>query len=1250
MKIPGPIFWTVLVATFFAFLAQTGFAKEQGPKGLLPELSINSTNEEENQNKALNSEYMITRSENQAIASLQSILKKRKGTPEEAELWYRLGELYMRRAKSGRFFDLNRSSGAGNQAVAFAPPEAQGETAINNLKKAIDIYAKIDREFPKFKDMDSVLFNAAFASQQIGQKKQAEVFYMKVVTSHPKSSLVPDAHLALGELKYEAQNFQGALEHFIVIEKYPQSRVYSYGIYKAAWAYYNLRQTDKAIDKLIEVVKFHDQTKPGAKKVSHNLRLEAIRDLTIFFEETSSPDKALEFFAKFTTPDELGDAVVVLGQIYDSHSKHKEMIVFLNDFIKRAPQSSKRVKAHILLLGANESLRLRKDVLHQLQELDQVCKKDSAWAIENNSIYDESCNYDFAKANIDIAKKWWDLWLKNKNSAGEAAKELAALTQQAFKIHLDREDPAKPDAKSRYAYAELLFQLEDFRTASDQYAQVGQKTVDTQLKHDANYAALVSLEKAITKKKESGDDDKLVALSQNYLTHHPTGEHALQVQFKLGFIAYEQNNYVEAEKWLKPLASNEKAGEFKRKSEDLVLDILNARKDYKGIKEFSKQILAQSKDQSRISGLTKIMQEADYTEIQDFAKTSDKAEASQKLYAFYKENKSSPLAKDSLWQALSLAYASGLTVDGADLAKEYAGTYPDEAKSIDALKDAAKAYTDTGHLVLAAQTMDLIAQKSIGKNSKDVATYTEAAAELYLLEGNKNQAINSFNRLLTDSNKENHGKIYSKILVALKGKENSEEYQKVESKLSALGQEPYASEIKLKRVQSLWDAKKTTEAFNAAKSLVATDKGIPDEVRAKARLIQAKALEIEFVQQSTKTSVEKLSVILSLKTEKLDKAQTAYMTASKLSKDPNVQLEALQGLNRIYKNYVDTVGHPIIKTTLKEDEKKSLDTELAKLTAPIADKMQETGKHLLSLTKESKATRSDEVDFTNLAAEDTVKPRIQNPAIEKIAPFLPVLTDEKITEIAPARFQGSKTEKCALTDADKKLSMAALSSKANQCLQTGNLGTAEKIASQMSRKEPKASLGTYYMSLVADLQGQNEKALWLIELSLKKNEEPVYSTYQKARVLYKLKEFAAANKAFIKAFDQKLNAAEVYLMHGVIAFAEGDCYSVVDDFAKLDAKTIYNHGVGPAYAECHAQKGELDKGLSIIAQQLKVNSLNIDLLLEAAYIQDVYKADNDAKIKAYEAALKAASQPETHEWIQRKLNYLKGTKQQVTQS
>jgi hypothetical protein len=673
---------------------------------------------------------------------------------------------------------------------------------------------------------------------------------------------------------------------------------------------------------------------------------------------------------------------------------------------------------------------------------------------------------------------------------------------------------------------------------------------------------------------------------------------------------------------------------------------LNARKDYKGIKEFSKSVIAHSKDETRKSSLTKIMQEADYTEIQDYAKSGEKALAAQKLYAFYLENKASPLAKDSLWQALSLNYSGGRPVDAADMAQEYVKAYPDNARSLDALKDAAKAYADNGHLLAAAKTMELIAEKS----PKDAEKYTDAAAELYLLEGNRKLAVATFSKLLTEKNKENHAKIYTKILSTMKGQESSQDYQQMEAKVAALGQEPFASELKLKRVQQLFDSKKLTEAFNAAKPLVSSEHGTPDEVRAKARLIQARVLEVEFMTQSTKTSIEKLSTILSIKTEKLDKVQTAYLTSAKISKDPNIQLEALQGLNRIYKNYVETVGHPIIKTALKDDEKLALQAELDKLTKPIADKLADTSKKLVSLAKDSKVSRSEEVDYANLPPTESIKARIRNIPMEHLAPFLPLFAkgEGEFSEQAYTRFSEVKSEKCSFTDPDKALPLANLTLKANVCALQGNWDTAEKLASQMTRNQPQSGLGTYYMSVIADQKNQNDKALWLVELSLKKSQDANFAVYQKARVLYKMKDFAGANKLFLKVYDEKLPAPEVLLMHGVLSYAEGDCFTLIDDFSKMDAKSIYNNALGPAYAECHAQKGELDKGFALIKSQLGFNANNPDLLLEAAYINEIYKADMPGTIKAYETALKAASQPEMKDWISRKVEYLKGTRGSVS--
>ncbi len=1222
------ILGTLLILT----IPQISVSAERETKGLLPELKINSTDENVNQKKAVQSEVLITKTENQAIQALINILKKKKGSPTEPDLWYRLAELYMRRAKSGRFFDLNRDS---DGPAKFVPPEISSETAVASLKRAVQVYTKIEREFPKFRDMDGVLFNNAFASQQLKLNKNAEALYYKVVTQHPKSALVPDAYLALGEMAYDAQKFKDALDYFAAIEKFPKARVYPYGMYKSAWTLYNLQKSEEAIQKLVAVVKFNDSSK-NEGQINHNLRSEALRDLTLFFGETQPADKAYAFFSRIATPDEVGEAILNLAKLYDSHSRQKEMNVFLAEFITKQPMSRFRVKMEMIMITGNETARIRNESIKHLVAAANLCKSGSDWRTRNNDIAEAECDYDFARTNVEMAKKWWELWQKNKSST--SAREIAEYTQEAFRLHLDREDPAKPDTKSRYAYAELLFQLGDFRKASEQYQMAG-KSVDTQLAHDANYSAIVSLGKAIEKKKESTDDVEMVRLCQTYLERHPKGEHAIQVRYKVGFIAYEQNNHVEAEKWLRPLAADEKAGELKRKSEDLILDILNDRKDYKAIKEFATQIGGQAKDETRKASLTKIVREADYSEIQEYAKGTEKSKAADRLVTFFNENKGSPLAKDSLWQALSIYNAEGRVIEGAEIALLYAKTYPDDKRSLDALKDAAKNYADSGLIVPAAETMEQIAAVS----PKDTEHYVEAASELYLIEGRVKEAQETLKKQLTDANKAKHGKIYAKLLSTMKGQEKSAEYLKLEDKIVSLGHEPYASEIKVKRVEAIYNSGKLSEAFNAAKSLVGNDGGIDDDIRARARIVQAKVLEKEFTETRTKTTVEKLAVVLSIKTEKLDKAQTAYLTSAKIAKDPNTKLEALQGLNRIYTNYVDTVGHPILKdeAQLTAEDKKALYEQLGKLTTPILEKKLDTDKQLQKLAKDSKAAGSMEVDYASLPAEETVKPRIQNVAMDQLKMFLPSFGSEGLLMDA-RRMASVPNEKCAFADTDKALDVLQLSQKANVCVSIRNITQTEKFAMAITRKDPKSALGAFYLSLVAEMQGRFEKSAWLVDLALKKSADVPFLLYQKARALYQSQEFAQANAAFIKAHDLGLKTAETVLMHGVVSFAQGDCFSVTEDFAQLDRSSVQKYSLASSMSECQAQKGEFDKAVAFAEEAAKGSSRAAELWLQVGRIQEIYRFDSAKALAAYETALKVATQPEMKEWIQRKLDFLKG--------
>nr|BFD67442.1 hypothetical protein HAGR004_24640 [Bdellovibrio sp. HAGR004] len=1220
---------TVVLLLAFHLFSLYCFAADKNAKGLLPEVRMDNGSESENEKKAFSSEIMITRSENRAIESLQTIIKKNKGAANEADLWYRLAELYMRRSKSGRFFDLHQNT----PLMKLSPFPVPNERGAEAIKRAIKIYTKIEMEFPKFKQMDAVFFNNAFANQQIGQFKVSEILYHKLLTQFPKSPLIPDGTLAVGELLYDQGKFEQALEHFLRVEKFPNSRVYSYGMYKAAWAYYNMRDSENGIKKLVQVVKTNPPLQEGEVPTNrHNLRREAMRDLTIFIGDTYPANKLYSFFEDIATEDELGQSMIDLAKLYESHSRQKEMNIFLEEYIDKRSSGPDVVRSHLFLVDANETLKKRDKVIDHLQYASDLCKADSAWrGLQKVEVVEASCVEGFRRTSLDMAKKWWEIWLKNKQNVA-----FSDLTQRLFKLILENEDPAKPDLKTRFAYAELLFKLEKFDEASTQYKMVGDKSSEEPLRHDANYAALYSKEKSIEKKKDALKEAERKELAANYLAKHANGKFATLVKFKMGHIAYEESNYPEAEKWLTPLASlkGSENADIKRKSEDLILDILNIRKDYAGIKAFSKKVLTSSSDESRKKNMNKIMEEAHFTEIQEFAKTGDKNQASDKLIAFAKEHEGSKLSQDALWQALSLQYTEGKVFEAAELSLKFVQKYPEDKRNLDALKEAAKAYADVGQISKSAETLVKVAD--LDKKGRNA--HLELAADIYLLEKKTKEARAAYHGILAGADNKTLERIYGKLLDSYKNEPRSTELEKLQNQILAKGIEPFTTQIMIDRAKSLLDSGKSTAAFDLA--MKANGRNVAPEIRAEARLIQARILEKELVSQSVKAREEKFALVLAMKTEKLDKAHTAYYTTLKMSKDPFQQLEAMRGIDRCYANFIDSLTTMPLPASLTPQDQEALRAEIAKLTTPIQDKKNDNEAKLKVLAASKGQTSSNERSFAAIRVDQTVPPQVQYPAPDKMAVFLPESTDMTIGKVS--RFE-TRTPKACNKSAIMTGQLANLNvtEVAGNCYYSRQYEMVEKLGLELAKNKDSRALGLFYASVGSEARGFNDKALWMVEAALKTQPEASPYVYQKARLLYKEDGMNSAMPFFDKVLDMQMASTEMKTFAAVKAFSEGDFTKALENFSAMPKEQLYTLNVGTVMSEAYAQKGEVEKALSVVKDLLSRKKDNVDFLLQQAHLFETYKGSPTLALDSYEKALKASQQLEMRDWLGKKIQYLK---------
>lgn len=1219
----------IALAAFLATEASQAKSSGEG-KGLLPEVRIGENgNEVENDKKALTSEIMITRSENKAIESLQTLIKQRKpGSAGLADLYYRLAELYMRRSKSGRFFDMNQN----NPVVKMSSFPVPNERGIEAIKRAITVYSRIEKEFPGFKDMDAVLFNNAFAHQQVGKNHEASVLFTRLVEKFPKSPLIADGTVALGELLYDQGKFGPALEQFLKIEKMQKSRVYSYGMYKAAWAYYNLKESDNGVKKLLQVVRTTPVLRDGEVPSNrHNLRKEALRDLTVFIGDSHSADKLYSFFSGVCEESEIGTAMIDLAKLYESHSRQKEMGLFLNEFIEKHPTNPLVVKARLFLVSANEDLKQRDKVVTQLQATSELCKADSAWrTAQKAEDAADACEKDYRRESLEIAKKWWEIWLKNKQNVA-----FSDLTQKSFRLILESEDPKKPDLKTHFALGELLFQIGKLEEASNEYKFVGDRAQEPLMQHDANYGALYSIEKSLEKSKAKERDpakDLLrKELAMNYLTKHPTGKHAQNVRFKLGHIAYEENNYPEAEKWLRPIADTAKEADLKKKAEDLILDMLNIKKDYAGLQKFSKKIIATNATDDRKKAMTKILEESHFTEIQEFAKGGEASAAARKLLDFAKEHESSPLAKESTWQALSLLYANGKPFEGAELSLQFAKKYPDDKRVLDGLKDAAKSYAEIGQLLRSAETLKIVADL----DKKNANTHIELAADFLRLEGRTKEARDIYHKLLQGVDVKNQPRMISKIMLTYGNNTNNPEYYKLQEKILAINMEPYATQILNERAEKLLLEGKKTAAFDISRKIMG--RNISGEEKAPARLVQAQILESELISQSVKARIEKFAMVLEMKTEKLNKAQTAYVNVLSLSKDEKVVRKALAGLDRCYANYINSLQNMPMPGGLQEAERTAVKEALAKLTQPIQGKKADNEQRLKTLVV-VRATDGKTRDYSEMNPEATIAPAVNYPSPNYFEAYLTSRTD-----LSPARVTKANAKACSRSFATKDAKIQSILEMANNCFVSKQYDVTEKLALELAKFKETRILGLYYLSLASDARDQKEKALWIANETLKAQPENPLVIYQKGRIVYQLEDINAAIPFFAKVVDMNIDSSEIQTFSAIKSYTEKDFIASTENFSKLSSDQVYTYNVGPLFSEAWAQRGETQKALQLIAELSAKKKDNVDILLQQAHLIENYKSTEIATAQQiYERVGKITTKADLKEWIGKKLTYLKG--------
>lgn len=885
----------------------------------------------EQNKKLVATEVLVTESEEKALSHIKNLIKKYKGTTMEANLIFRLAELYMSRAKSARFIEQIKDE---QGVLSFLPPQVKTLKEKSMVLNAIKSYLEIEKRFPKYGEMDQVIFNRAFAHLQINQKDYAEKAFVKLLKTKKRSQLRPDAFLAVGEINFEKLNFKRALAYYSQVKKYKRARVYPYSLYKGSWCYFNLRGYEQAIKELEKVIAFGKMVEKNEQDARLDLRNEALVDMALFYSTIRDGADAVNYFVQLAGNKDPVPSLRRLAVIYNRHGKD--------------------VKQQSVLLGLIKLFKAHNDVPHFYKELarnfdrqnkfqnsakalwsfSKSCKKVTQ---REKELTEDFCMTEVYRLSKNLAVKWLKAYELNKKNADANKRNMlmAIVAESAFRVHLYEREPTDEDSKMRFYFAEHIFELDKALEASLEYDKVGDSTKDKERKHKARYAAMYSYDKHYNSEYKGKESDRFRELSNKYMKDFPEGEEYLNVAFKLALFDYKTKNYEQAMPLLLSLGEKFFLEEKGKKSQDLYLDILNSKKDFVEIQKYAKIWKQKEPDIKRSADLQKLFEQAFFSEAQNLEDEKKYETALNRYTDFIDNNADSNFVDEARWNKISMHFKLKQYDKTAESYISFFRLHPKNENAQPGLLKAVEIYEMMAEPEKAVGVTEILTKVDVKNSEKweyltasylmSSGQYELAAKRFYSLifksKDFKDASIDGF--FSVSNNLDQSAWYISSIDNLVKSPSRDLASQAIRVKLDYLEIQGNKSNL----LQFARSQRKNPKLKSSQKGLLF--------------LYDAQEKEKNFNKTTISSkSMDTIVAGIQSKTKSLDYVQSLYQSALN-DEDQNVVVESLIGLSRIYDSFVKDLKNLRAPASFGEEEADMLKQEISNIIMPFEEKSAE---------------------------------------------------------------------------------------------------------------------------------------------------------------------------------------------------------------------------------------------------------------------------------------------------------------------
>ncbi len=646
---------------------------------------------------------------------------------------------------------------AGTNASTSSVDAVRAATDPEGPLEAITLYNRLLTEYPSYKNSDQVLYQMSRAYDELGRTEEAIETMERLIRANPHSSHLDEVQFRRGEYFFTRRRYRDAESSYSGIVKMgAASEFYELALYKLGWTLYKQEFYEEALQKYIALLDHKvsigydfDQThdEDNDRGVADTFRV-----ISLSFSNLGGPETLPEYFSKFGNRSyedriysSLGEHY--LGKLrYDDAAKTYKAFVALYPFHCAAPRFSMRVVDTFNQGG------FPKLVLESKREFaSRYSLKAEYWRHFKPEESPDVLAY--LKTNLKDLATHYHAQYQNANEANDKLTNYREASQW-YGAYLESFPKETDSASVNYQLADLLLENKDFGPAAKQYERTAYAYAQHPQSAAAGYAAIYAYReqlKVAGKKEQDGVKRDAVASSLKFADTFPQDEHAAAVLGTAADDMYELKDYkaaIEADQRVidkYPRA----AAPIRRSAWIVVAHGSFELADYPRAEHAYTQVLAATPegDGSR-AALVDNLAASIYKQGELANEAKDYRAAADHFLRIRTAAPASSIRETAEYDAGAALIRMQDWKAAVDVLEAFRTTFPKNKLQLEATKQIAYAYRQSGQLSHAAGEYERLASQS-----NDPAVRSEAlldAGDLYAQSNSRDRALDAYNRYVKD--------------------------------------------------------------------------------------------------------------------------------------------------------------------------------------------------------------------------------------------------------------------------------------------------------------------------------------------------------------------------------------------------------------------------------------------------------------------------------------------------------------------